>query len=263
MKHLLMAVFILLLTVSTVFGAISPVVVSAPNLEVCGDTIFVPINLENTFEIGSFQLPLKWTEGFKLVDINFGDTRIGRSDYEKIVIRNDAEHEVLIVCYIMDSQAPWLAKGNGVIAELMFIGESNCFEIYSEVIQNPNNSNIIYKPLFVIIDDNNKAVGVISEMDVSTSIDENILPTNFELSQNYPNPFNPITVINYTLPHACHTSIVVYNTLGQEVETLVDTYQSVGYYSITWDATNIASGMYFYSISAGTHQATKKMIILK
>ncbi len=94
-------------------------------------------------------------------------------------------------------------------------------------------------------------------------------PQGFVLYQNYPNPFNPTTTIKYMIPqinnvetlHA--TSLRIYNLLGEKVATLVNEKQSPGEYSVQFDASNLPSGVYFYTLRAGNYTATKKMILLK
>jgi hypothetical protein len=88
-------------------------------------------------------------------------------------------------------------------------------------------------------------------------------PTEYSLSQNYPNPFNPSTVIGFDLPKSSTVKITVYDILGNEVQQLANGVQSAGYHSVTFNAQNLASGMYFYKIQAGTFIQTKKMILLK
>jgi len=92
---------------------------------------------------------------------------------------------------------------------------------------------------------------------------EDLLPAQYELEQNYPNPFNPSTKIRFTVPEAGLVTMKVYNLLGQEVAILVNEEQAVGVYEVTFDATQLPSGIYFYSINAGDFVATKKMILLK
>ncbi|MBI4548942.1 MAG: T9SS type A sorting domain-containing protein [Ignavibacteriae bacterium] len=74
-------------------------------------------------------------------------------------------------------------------------------------------------------------------------------PEKFELFQNYPNPFNPTTVISYQLPVSSWVMINVYNVLGQQVATLVDDHREPGYHEETWNAVDMASGIYFYQLS--------------
>jgi hypothetical protein len=89
------------------------------------------------------------------------------------------------------------------------------------------------------------------------------LPQIYALAQNYPNPFNPLTVIRYQLPIQSKVVLTVYNVLGQKVRTLVDEIQEAGFKSIEWNASEVASGVYFYRLQAGTFVNTKKLILLR
>jgi len=93
-------------------------------------------------------------------------------------------------------------------------------------------------------------------------------PIPFELSQNYPNPFNPVTAIDYSLASQGRVTIEVFNILGQQVRTLIDQTQAAGNYTIYWDGCDndsraVASGIYFYRITAGDFVQTRKMMLLK
>ncbi len=89
------------------------------------------------------------------------------------------------------------------------------------------------------------------------------IPSKYELSQNYPNPFNPSTTIRYAMPQAGNVKLTVYNMLGQQVTTLVNGYKQAGTYSVTWNASNLASGIYFYTLQTGAFVVSKKMILIK
>lgn len=91
----------------------------------------------------------------------------------------------------------------------------------------------------------------------------NPVPTVFSLSQNYPNPFNPITKINYALPNKSNVTIKVFDILGRLVKTLVNETKDAGYYTITFDGTGLASGIYFYTIEADKFRDSKKMVLVK
>ena len=98
--------------------------------------------------------------------------------------------------------------------------------------------------------------------------DDLMIPGEFSLYNNYPNPFNPTTVLDYDLSKSGFVNITVYDMMGRKVKTLVNTNQSAGFRSVTWDATNlvgqpVSAGMYFYMIQAGDFRETKKMIFLK
>ena len=89
------------------------------------------------------------------------------------------------------------------------------------------------------------------------------VPAEFVLNQNYPNPFNPTTKISYFVPKESFVSLKVFDFLGREVKTLVNEMKSTGSYELSFDASNLPSGTYFYTLMTDNYTATKKMIILK
>lgn len=86
---------------------------------------------------------------------------------------------------------------------------------------------------------------------------------DFSLNQNYPNPFNPTTKINFSLPKSEFVSLKVYDILGREVSSLITQPLSPGEYEYEFDAKNLSSGMYYYSLRAGENVAVKKMVLVK
>ena len=86
---------------------------------------------------------------------------------------------------------------------------------------------------------------------------------NFELFQNYPNPFNPLTTISYQLTHGSHVELVIYNSLGEKIDRLVNEFQSPGIKNIKWNAGTNPSGVYFYELITTEGSSKRKMIILK
>ena len=89
------------------------------------------------------------------------------------------------------------------------------------------------------------------------------MPSAYQLSQNFPNPFNPVTTIRYSITKTSNVSLKVFDMLGREVQTLVNTMQAPGQYSVTLNAQNFGSGVYFYRLSAGTFMETKRLMVLK
>lgn len=89
------------------------------------------------------------------------------------------------------------------------------------------------------------------------------LPKPFSLGQNYPNPFNPTTIISYQLPVSSNVTLKIFDILGREVATIVDEFRKAGYYKEVWDASNYASGVYFYKIAYNKFTSIKKLAVVK
>ena len=88
-------------------------------------------------------------------------------------------------------------------------------------------------------------------------------PSVYKLYNNYPNPFNPSTTIRYSVPEASFTSIKIYDVIGNEVSSLVNENKPAGLYEVQFNASDLSSGIYYYTIQAGSFKETKKMILLK
>ena len=126
-----------------------------------------------------------------------------------------------------------------------------------EYTENPDESTSLYELVYAKI--NGKEYGTILAV-VPTGP---TIPTEFELRQNYPNPFNPSTTIQYGLPQRSRVTLTVFNTPGQQVATLVNAYQEAGYHDVRFDASGLASGVYFYRLRAGDCVATKRLIVVR
>jgi len=86
---------------------------------------------------------------------------------------------------------------------------------------------------------------------------------SYELCQNYPNPFNPLTTIKYRLPISTNVTLRIYNTMGQEVETLIQDFQTAGEHQISWNPKRLSSGLYFYSLRTDEYQKTRRLTLQK
>jgi hypothetical protein len=89
------------------------------------------------------------------------------------------------------------------------------------------------------------------------------VPTQFSLNQNYPNPFNPTTVIGYQVPVRSHVSLIIFDALGRNIATLVNETKSPGTYTVTWNASTLPSGVYFYRLRADEATQSKKLVLVK
>jgi len=90
-----------------------------------------------------------------------------------------------------------------------------------------------------------------------------IVPTEYKLYQNYPNPFNPSTNIKYQIVNNRFVTLRIYNILGKEISTLVNEKQFPGVYEVTFDGSNLPSGVYFYQLTAGDYRETKRLVLIK
>lgn len=98
---------------------------------------------------------------------------------------------------------------------------------------------------------------------VKKSASSNNNPVTFRLYQNYPNPFNPVTTLKFSVPNSGMVKLAVYDVLGKEVDVLVDQHMSAGEYSVAFKGNDLASGVYFYELTAGNFKDVKKMILKK
>ena len=102
-----------------------------------------------------------------------------------------------------------------------------------------------------------------SDLTVTSVGNNDELPTEFVLEQNYPNPFNPSTKIKFAIPQSSFVTLEVFNALGEKVNVLVSEELNAGTYNYDWNASNLTSGIYFYTIQAGEFVETKKMLLVK
>jgi hypothetical protein len=121
-------------------------------------------------------------------------------------------------------------------------------------------STIEFKEIILADSQGNSIEAEVQTYDVSFS---NVIPVKTELSGSYPNPFNPTTSINYSVANESHVEIMIYDAAGRLVEELVNGHQDGGSYSISWNASNQASGMYFAKMIAGDVVQTQKLVLLK
>ncbi len=105
-----------------------------------------------------------------------------------------------------------------------------------------------------------KQFGTVSAVEESWSQE---VPAECALMQNYPNPFNPSTTIRFGLPGRSHVTLTVFNTLGQQVATLVQGEKEAGYHEVKFDGTGLSSGVYCCRLTAGEYVASKKLLLLK
>ncbi len=134
-------------------------------------------------------------------------------------------------------------------------GNSNTRNEYSFVIENPSQGKSTYRL---------KQIDLDGKYEYSKELEINFTPImGFDMQQNYPNPFNPTTTISYQLPKEEKVTLKVYDVLGKEVSTLVDDIKQCGKHKAKFNASNLASGVYIYTIRANDYVSSKKMLLIK
>ncbi|MEB2354021.1 MAG: M1 family aminopeptidase [Ignavibacteriales bacterium] len=123
------------------------------------------------------------------------------------------------------------------------------------------NITVANEPIAITVDPNNWILKTINS--VVVGIEDEMQPQTFSLEQNYPNPFNPVTKIKFTLASNEYTTLKVYDIIGKEITTLVNNQMEKGHYEINFDASNLPSGVYLYTLNAGGYKETRKMILMR
>ena len=122
--------------------------------------------------------------------------------------------------------------------------------------------------LAAVTDDDSSAVHIdeiwYNETPTGMSIsDDAPIASRYELGQNYPNPFNPITHIRFNIPETGNTKLTVYNMMGEAVANLVNGVVSAGGHTVSWNAANMPTGVYFYRMESGNFTQTRKLLLVK
>lgn len=210
------------------------------------DTFETAISLENAAEVGSFTMHLRYDASkmeVKSVKAAAGGTLV-----------YNVENDILSIAWAdLTGKNALNVEDGGAIAMVSFKA-SETFAKAEEVTLEMLSGNItdrFAKDLNASVKTPTITVGI---------------PDVYSLSQNYPNPFNPSTTIQYDLPENGKVNLAIYNTLGEQIANLVDTRQEAGSYEVRWNASNLATGVYFYRLHVEGVKGfvlTKKMILMK
>jgi len=238
---------------------------------VAGQTVAVNVFGYNEEDLAAINIALEVSSDNLIYNSTIYTGTRSESAFTKQVSRNDRE---LLINLVFSEAAP-LEPGSGSLVRILF-------DIFSEateetVIIDTVTYAGVQPTQFVLTDDGGSLAftpyfrpGHV-EIKRPTAVDDmeaDILPTQFALGQNVPNPFNPVTRISFDLPQASEVQLTIYNILGQEVRTLVDTYLPAGTHEVIFDgrgeqSQTLASGVYFYRINAGDFRQSKKMALMK
>jgi len=215
-------------------------------------------------------VPPLLTAGSSLIEISQNYTRL--TGYYQM--DNKGEDAMYVEVFLYDTQPNLVAGG---IAELASTsGGYQMFTVDLEyVFGNQNNAASAY--ILFTIGISSTASGeditlgssfMVDDLafDMASSVEDqagNAAPDIFFLGQNYPNPFNPSTTITFSIPVAEKVSLSVYNNLGQVVKMLLDETMSAGLHQVSFDASGLPSGTYFYKLEAATQSSVKRMMVIK
>jgi len=238
---------------------------AANKLVAKGDLGKISLNLSADEPLAAVAIALKFAEPGTDVICTRADFSEGIADY----ITDDGQNGIkftlidnekkTILAVVIPFKAEAIPNGEGVLLNLEFKGEGKA-KLEETTICHQKGISLV----------NTQAKELDYEFNPIELVNkvEQILPTEFTLSQNYPNPFNPTTTISYTLPTNAYVKLSIYNILGQKVKILVDGEEMAGYKNVVWDGKSdrgeeVASGIYFYQIRAGSFTKTAKMSLLK
>ncbi|MCH8305944.1 MAG: DUF1573 domain-containing protein [Candidatus Marinimicrobia bacterium] len=194
------------------------------------------------------------TVSTKLID--FGSTDVGTELAEEIVIFNTGKQPINVKDFLLlsqnfsvDAQKQLLFPGDSLSIGVTFAPiDAGTFDELLRVLGEKESAEVTLKGA-------STPVGVKSE--------NSLFPHDYSLSYNYPNPFNPVTTIEFSLPRSGKISLVIYNLRGEEVARLINGTKPAGNHRISWNATNVSSGIYFYRLQSGDFVQTRKMVLLK
>ncbi|GEM_PF-1620568 len=197
-------------------------------------TVSMPTNAEGDVDV---MISSETSVGGAIVSINHAGFEIGAPVAEGMDLDYTDNGEVMTVL-VYDMEANSFAPGSNVLFTIPAVTGDLTFGDVS------------------VSDNRGALLDARSELSIP-------LPTEFTVAQNYPNPFNAMTRINFTLPTEANVNINIYNVAGQLVESIDRGEMAAGYHTVVWDASDIASGIYFYRVVAGDHSKTMKMTLLK
>ena len=263
--HILVIITAVLLAPSLIFAG-SYHKFGAAKAEIKGDNLLVvPLVITNQDNLAAIDIPLQFSEGVTLKEVDFANTRVEYFDLKIANIDNENRTVVIGLLPQMTSEPkPDLEAGTGAIANLVFEVSDGVKEIQLDAVEltDPHHSLMFVYHEF---DANGTPSLEVEKPEFETQLalfEPTSVPSTFTLSQNYPNPFNPSTTIEFSLAKASDYTLRVYNITGQAVETFSGIGQE-GLNEVVWSASQFASGVYFYKLEAEGKTATKKMVLLK
>ena len=199
------------------------------------------------------------------VSYDYGDVQVGTSSAFAFVVTNEGDGDLILGALSLLGADSSQFRADSIAVPLTLASKDSL------------NVGVLFKPTSagtktarLVIESNDPDESTLAVLLTGSGKSDPVSVDNetqavrdFTLSQNYPNPFNPITTITYSLPAATDVTLKLYNTLGQEVAVLVNEYKPAGEYTIDFDAQDLATGVYVYSLQAGARSQVKKLLLLR
>ncbi len=191
-------------------------------------------------------------EDFPVYNIDWGYSKIDNDSYRFRITIEQSNHKNPVF-FTMPVQVKVTTTAGDTL--LTFFNNQKSQTFYADVTGEPQS---------IKFDPENWILKTVQSITTSVKTGGDV-PDKFALEQNYPNPFNPTTIIKYSIPYGTEVKVnlIVYDLLGKTVARLVNEKQSPGNYSVTFDASKLSSGLYFYRLTAGDFSQTRKMLLLK
>jgi len=193
---------------------------------------------------------------------NFGVVDVGQSKTDTIWVSNHSLNDIIVDSMYLVNDVDFS------VGELIFpqlLGQNDSLMITATY--TPSSSFIVERDTLAILSNAGNSTAKISLYGIGRNpvgVEENDdIVTDFTLSQNFPNPFNPTTKIKYSVPIQSHVKLVVYNSLGEVIRTLVDQTKEKGNYVVNFNGENLSSGIYFCRMYAGDYNQVRKLILIK
>lgn len=192
---------------------------------------------------------------------------VSQQDITNVIIEATVPPELAFADVMVNPESAEITRNDhDYTVRIPSIADNELVEIFADILATEVGSFLYEGTIDADVDDpdpSNNTFSVTIEVPTGVSVEAGDVPTTYALQQNYPNPFNPATRIGFAIPEPSHVVLRIYDAAGREVATVADRTFAPGQHTVTFDAGELPSGVYFYQIEAGTFTTFKAMVLLK